>query len=162
MSQSDEASSARVLEVLRAAKALAREYRVLTGKPLGVTGEVAEYEAASILNLKLSAAREPGFDATALIGGKPVRYQIKGRCVLDSTKNGQRVGQIRLNHPWDVVLLVLLDSNLDATAIHEADRAAVENVIRESESNAHRRGALSVRKFKSIGRVRWTRAGGAV
>lgn len=37
----------RVLELLAQAKQLAREYRALTGKPLGVTGEVAEYEVAS-------------------------------------------------------------------------------------------------------------------
>lgn len=38
-------STRSVMEVLCEAKALAQEYRNLTGKPLGVTGEVAEYEA---------------------------------------------------------------------------------------------------------------------
>jgi hypothetical protein len=32
--------------VLGRAKSAAIEYRKLTGKPLGITGEVAEYEAA--------------------------------------------------------------------------------------------------------------------
>lgn len=32
-----------VLEILAEAKKLAQKYRVLTGKPLGITGEVAEY-----------------------------------------------------------------------------------------------------------------------
>lgn len=36
--------------ILRDAKVLARRYYHLTGKPLGVTGEVAEYEAARISN----------------------------------------------------------------------------------------------------------------
>ena len=40
--------SGRIVEVLRAAKSLAQEYRRLTGKPLGITGEVAEYEAAGL------------------------------------------------------------------------------------------------------------------
>jgi hypothetical protein len=33
-------------DVLKAAKVLAVRYYRITGKPLGVTGEVAEYEAA--------------------------------------------------------------------------------------------------------------------
>ena len=37
-----------VLEILREAKKLAQRYRAVTGKPLGITGEVAEYEAAHI------------------------------------------------------------------------------------------------------------------
>jgi hypothetical protein len=44
----------RIMEILRAAKRLAQEYRTLTGKPLGITGEVAEYEAA-----RLSASSSP-------------------------------------------------------------------------------------------------------
>ncbi|WP_193041193.1 MULTISPECIES: hypothetical protein [unclassified Pseudomonas] len=47
-----------VYQILSDAKALARRYYRLTGKPLGVTGEVAEYEAARILNLELELARE--------------------------------------------------------------------------------------------------------
>jgi hypothetical protein len=35
-----------VMEILGQAKALAQRYRALTGKPLGITGEVAEFEAA--------------------------------------------------------------------------------------------------------------------
>lgn len=36
-----------ILEILKDAKVLARRFYCLTGKPLGVTGEVAEYEAAT-------------------------------------------------------------------------------------------------------------------
>jgi hypothetical protein len=48
-----EPTTDRVLDLLAQAKQLAREYRALTGKPLGVTGEVAEYEAARLGGLKL-------------------------------------------------------------------------------------------------------------
>ena len=34
-----------LLRVLKQAKRVAREYYQLTGRPLGVTGEVAEFEA---------------------------------------------------------------------------------------------------------------------
>jgi len=53
----------RIMEILDDAKKLAQEYRTLTGKPLGVTGEIAEYEAARILGLELTPARQAGYDA---------------------------------------------------------------------------------------------------
>lgn len=43
-----------VLAILAEAKKLAQRYRTLTGKPLGITGEVAEYEAARILGVELT------------------------------------------------------------------------------------------------------------
>lgn len=46
-----------ILEILGEAKRLAQEYRRLTGKPLGITGEVAEYEAARILGVELTPAK---------------------------------------------------------------------------------------------------------
>ncbi len=51
-------------------KAIAKEYRELTGRPLGITGEVAEYEAARLLNLELSKVRNAGYDATRSDGTK--------------------------------------------------------------------------------------------
>jgi hypothetical protein len=56
-------NSERILAILAKAKRLAREYRALTGKPLGVTGEVAEYEAARLLELHLLPAGTRAFDA---------------------------------------------------------------------------------------------------
>lgn len=47
-----------VYQILREAKVLAQRYYHLTDKPLGGTGEVAEYEAARILNLELELARQ--------------------------------------------------------------------------------------------------------
>jgi hypothetical protein len=49
-------------DILRNVKALAVKYYRLTGKPLGVTGKVAEYEAAEKLDLELAKARTPGWD----------------------------------------------------------------------------------------------------
>jgi hypothetical protein len=145
-----------ILEILRAVKKLARRYRVLTGKPLGVTGEVAEYEAARLLELELTIARQAGYDAIRSEDGKVTRYQIKGRCVLPDSKPGQRLGSIDTRKDWDAVLLVLLDENLDATAIYEADRDPVIAALNAPGSKArNERGALAVGKFKSIGRLVW-------
>jgi hypothetical protein len=53
-------ATARVREILSEAKRLAVEYYRLIGKPLGITGEVAEYVAAETLGLKLAPLRNPG------------------------------------------------------------------------------------------------------
>src|SRR5712692_3064984 len=99
-------NEARVREILATVKPLGAEYYRLTGKPLGVTGEVAEYVAADILGLKLVEARKEGYDA---LRGQE-RIQIKGRAYGANAKPGQRMSRIKLNAPCDTVLLVLLDN----------------------------------------------------
>lgn len=94
-------------KIIRSAKKLATQYRLLTGRPLGITGEVAEYEAARLLGLELAAVRQAGFDAVRKKGSCVERFQVKGRCAL-SKNPGQRVGKIDLKKEWDSVLLVLL------------------------------------------------------
>ena len=73
-----------LVELLSEAKDLARRYYAHTGRPLGITGEVAEFEAVSILKLELAAVREPGFDATRPGSRGRERIQIKGRMLGDS------------------------------------------------------------------------------
>jgi hypothetical protein len=75
-------AATRVREILAAVKRLAVEYYRLTGKPLGVTGEVAEYVAAETLGLNLVPPRTTGYDA--LRGSE--RIQIKGRAHGKKTK----------------------------------------------------------------------------
>ena len=148
----------RVLEILSAAKSLAKEYRALTGRPLGVTGEVAEYEAVRILGLELADVRQAGYDAIRRRGRQIQRLQIKGRCILDTSKRGQKLGTIRLDQDWDVVMLVLLDADFEATAIYEADREPVKTALLAPGSVArNKRGSLAISKFKAIGRPVWTR-----
>jgi hypothetical protein len=150
----------RILLLLGEAKKLAQEYRQLTGKPLGITGEVAEYEAARILGVELTPARQAGYDAIECTRGVSRRLQIKGRCVLKESKPSQRLGSIRMERDWDAVLMVLLDHNFEAVEIYEADRPAVTSVLTAPGSKArNERGAMGVNKFKSIGRLRWRRPG---
>ena len=149
----------RLIRVLADAKRLAREYRELTGKPLGVTGEVAEYEASRILGLQLTPARQAGYDALEVLDGVERRLQIKGRCILPGSKPGQRVGSIDVTKEFDAVLLVLLDQDFNATQIYEADRDDVLAALAAPGSKSrNERNALGVNKFKSIGRVRWDAA----
>jgi hypothetical protein len=66
------------------------------------------------------------------------------------------VGGIDLKKEWDVAMLVLLDEHFEATAIYEADRAAVEAALLLPGSRArNERGQLGVSKFRAIGRKAW-------
>ena len=148
--------SAPILSLLAEAKQLAQRYRRLTGKPLGITGEIAEYEAARILGLELTTARQAGYDATAIKNGKVIKYQIKGRCILPDASPGQRMGSLDIDTEFDAVLLVLLNEHFDAFAIYEAPRAAVIDVLTAPGSKArNERGSLGISKFKAIAHLRW-------
>ena len=93
---------ARVHDLIAEAKKIAREYYDLTGRPRGITGEVAELEAARALGLVLASVRQAGFDATRLTpDGRTEHLQIKGRCAPRGSGSGQRVGSIQLDKPWE-------------------------------------------------------------
>lgn len=135
------------------AKRLAREYRELTQRPLGIIGEVAEYEAARLLNLSLSEARQAGYDAVDVAGN---RIQIKGRVVFKGSKTSQRMGRIDIKHEWDELLLVLLDADFEPIAIYRAMRLDVEAALMAAGSRSrNERGALGISKFKSIAKLVW-------
>ena len=136
------------------AKRLARQYRALTGRPLGITGEIAEYEAVRLLNLSLSKVRQAGYDA---IGADGRRIQIKGRVFLENSKPEQRLGNIRLDQEWDALMLVLLDVAFEPIEIYEASRIEVEAALKAPGSRSrNERGALGVRKLKSIAHLVWS------
>ncbi len=79
--------------------------------------------------------------------------------MLPGSKPSQRLGSIDVEKDFDAVLLVLLDGDFNATFIYEAERA---DVLRElavpGSISRNERGALGVRKFVSIARVRWQRS----
>ncbi len=138
---------------IEVAKAAARRYRELTGKPLGITVELGEELAARLLGLELADVRQAGYDA---VGSDGRRVQIKSRCVLPNSNPGQQVGSIHLDHEWDTVALILMDQAFEPLAIYEADRSAVEQELRRPGSKSrNERGALGVAKFKAIGELRW-------
>lgn len=140
---------------IEAAKAAAKRYRELTGKPLGITGEVGEVMAANLLELDLAGARQAGYDA---VGADGRRVQIKSRCLPPDAKPGQRVGSIRLKHEWDTVALILMDQDFEPLEIYEADREAIEHELeRPGSKSRNERGALGVSKFKAIGELRWSK-----
>jgi hypothetical protein len=149
----------RAEQILAEVKPLAAEYYRLTGKPLGVTGEVAEYVAAKTLGLELAIARTPGYDAIRNTPSGPERIQIKGRAYGEKPKPGQRMSRIKTDAACDFVLLVILDNlTLDAREMWEAPFAAVKERLALG-GKARERGALGVAEFKNIARRVWPESG---
>jgi hypothetical protein len=140
--------------VLEQAKEAAIKYYQITGKPLGITGEIGEYLVAKKLHLKLSNAREPGYDAIDKTGRL---IQIKSRSIPTGKRiAGQRTGSIRLDHKWNVILLLVMNEKFEPYVMYEADRASIKKALRKPGSKArNERGALSISKFKSIGKQVW-------
>ena len=141
----------RIKEILAAVKPLAVEYYRITGKPLGVTGEIAEYLAAKHLNLKLAKARTAGYDAIRETELGEQLIQIKGRASGNDAKPGQRLGRIKANGECHSVLLVLLDDALEPKEMWEAPFASVKARLAAPGSRSrNERGALSVGDFKRL------------
>lgn len=137
------------------ARKLAAEYRRTMGKPLpGISNEIAEHDAIRLLGLESVADLET-WDALDPESGQ--RIQIKSRTIFDETKSGQRIGQLKVNQEWDAVVLVLMDDRYEPYEIYEASRDEIEEFINQSSSSRAKRGALSVARFKIIGRLRWDR-----
>ena len=134
-------------DILEDVKVLAIEYYELTSKPLGVTGEIAEYMAAETLGLTLCEARSEGFDA---YGSRGQKVQIKGRR-KGLGKTWGRVPSINTDKEFDVVQLVLMDINYELVEIWEAHRNAVVETLDEPGSKARNvRRSMAVSKFKQI------------
>lgn len=145
-----------LLSLLRDAKELAKRYYVATGRPLGVTGEIAELEASRLLGLTLEKARTAGFDATAEREGGVIRYQIKGRAIGAGTGRSQRVGSLKLDKPWDAALLVVLGPDFETREIWEASREQLTKELTKPGSKSRNvRGALAVAQFKRVAVKLW-------
>src|ERR1700687_1681225 len=150
-------SADRIKQILATVKPLAAEYYQLTGKPLGVTGEVAEYVAAEKLNLMLTPARNSGHDAIRKTPKGDVRIQIKGRAFGKDPKPSQRLGRIKEGADCDTVLLVVLDNaTLEPVGMWEARYDEIIARLKEPGSKArNERGALSVGDFKRLAKTVW-------
>lgn len=139
------------------ARQLAAEYRRTMGKPLpGISNEIALHDAIRLLKLTPVDASVGGYDAIdpARDG---LRIQIKSRTIFDESKTGQRIGQIKAEQPWDCVVLVLMDDNYEPYELYEADRDDLLEFMEKASSGRAKRGALSVARFKMIGRLAWSR-----
>jgi hypothetical protein len=144
------------------ARRLAREYRLAMGKPLaGISAELAVHDAMRLMDLEAAPPGVGGYDALGASSSRAgKRIQIKGRAIFDESKGGQRIGQLKTEQEWDSVMLVLMDDNYDPVEIYEAEREEIMEAVEKSSSSRSKRGAVSVAKFKIIGRLVWSRDNG--
>lgn len=150
-------------KLIAEARRIAAAYRRTTGRPLaGVSAEICQHDAARLLDLELCQPPVNGYDAVGRGARAGKRIQIKGRAIFDEARGGHRIGQLRIEQEWDSVVLVLMDENFEPFEIYEADRADVLDDISQSDSRRRKRGAMSVARFKHLGRLVWARDGAGV
>lgn len=150
-------------KLISQARKIAADYRRATGKPLGISAEIACHDACTYLGLE-AQDDAIGYDAIGLKDAhKGCRYQIKGRAIFDEKKGGQRLGQIKVEQNWDQILLVLMDEDFETTEIYEASRENILQDINEAgTSNRQKRGAMSVARFKRLAHQVWNRDEGLI
>lgn len=143
-----------VKEILKEVKRLAIEYYKATGKPLGVTGEIGEFEASEKLDLKLTEARHEGYNATRF-NGRYKRIQITTRKLKSGSSSG-RISKINTDKEFDSVMLVLLGDDFEVLEIWEAGREVVITKLDEPGSKArNERRSMGVSQFTSIAKKVW-------
>lgn len=143
--------------LLNRARTVAREYKRATGRPLGITGEVAEYEVVRLLGYDICEVRQAGYDAVCGSDGSGRRVQIKGRSLVNGTKQG-RLGAIDLGKSWDTVVLVMLDEDLEPVSMHEAKRSDIQKALDAPGSISRNvRRQLPINQFKRIAELVWQR-----
>ena len=139
------------------ARKLAANFRQATGKPLGISNEIAVHDVIRLMDLQPAPAGSGGFDALGQGSRAGKRIQIKGRTITSDAKSSQRIGQIKQDQDWDSIMLILLDESYEAMEIYEAEREPLLDAVKQTSNKRRSRGALSVSKFKHIGQLVWQR-----
>ncbi|MGD9604190.1 MAG: hypothetical protein AB7O21_16245 [Gammaproteobacteria bacterium] len=140
-------------KLMAEARRLAAEYRRVTGKTLPLSGEIAVSDAARLLGLAVATAPDAGFDASRGEGDQCERFLIKARVVFDEQKGAHRLGELKLERPWDTLLVVLMNADYETVEIYAVPRDGVAAAL--ADGAAGRKGTLSVPRVKIIGRRVW-------
>lgn len=150
-------------KLISEARRIAAEYRRATGKPLGISAEIAAHDACTFLGLE-PENKAVGYDAVGIKGKrKGCHFQIKGRAIFDESKGGQRLGQLKVEQDWDFILLVIMDENFDTNEIYEISRENILNDLKDSDSAIRqKRGAISVARFKHLAELVWNKEQGLI
>lgn len=141
------------------ARKLAAEYRKATGKPLGISNEIAVHDVIRLMQLQAVDAGTGGYDAVGTGEREGKRIQIKGRTInpnKEDSGSSQRIGQIKAEQEWDSVMLILMDDSYEPIEIYEAERDQILEAVKQSSTKRRNRGAMSVNKFKAIGKRVWS------
>lgn len=142
-------------KLMQEARKLAASYRLATGKPLGISNEIAVHDVIRLMQLRPAPLGDGGYDAigTGMRDGKLI--QIKGRTVNPNASSSQRIGQIKQEQEWDSIMLILMNEQYEPMEIYEAERDNILEAVEQTSAKRRNRGAMSVNKFKKIGRRVW-------
>lgn len=149
-------------KLMTEARKLAATYRRATGKALGISTEIAVHDVIRLMNLIPAEPNAGGYDAIGTGPREGRRIQIKGRTIFNEKKSGQRIGQIKMDQDWDSVMLIIMDEDYEARQIFEASREAITEVTAETSASRAKRGAMSVARFRAIGRLVWSQEHGLI
>ena len=119
---------------------IAIDYEKLTGRKLGITGEIGEILTCDKLGLKLLANPiSSGYDAIGKNNKK--KYQIKTR---RGDSNKGRISRFS-KHPFDYAILTILKSNYDIRGLWQVSFPKLKPIL-----DRCKRRNPSVTKFKSL------------
>ncbi len=149
-------------KLMTEARKLAADYRRATGKALGISTEIAVHDVIRLLKLIPAEPGAGGYDAIGTGAREGRRIQIKGRTIFSDKKSGQRIGQIKVDQDWDSVMLIIMDENYEPQQIIEAAREAITEAMADTSANRAKRGAMSVARFRAIGRLVWSQECGLI
>jgi hypothetical protein len=117
----------KIKKIISEASKIALDYEKLTGRKLGITGEVGEVLACDKLKLQLSTDNlSAGYDA---MDNKGKKYQIKTRR-LERGKG--RLGHFS-KHKFDYAVLVLLDEDYKISKLYHTDYKKLEPLLNKQK-----------------------------
>ena len=131
---------------------VAARYHAHRGQPLGITNAVGELEAARHLGLRLIVNRK--FDALDRHGA---RLFIRSRVVCNVQNLTQLcINGLRLDVPWEAVIVVLLDDRLEARSIYRTSRTGLELAMQQSPfRKSTNRPAFAIKTIINAGTLVW-------
>ena len=132
---------------------VAARYRAHRGQALGITNAVGELEAARYLGLSYNV--NGGFDALDRHGA---RLFIRSRVVCSVSNLGQMcINGLRLDVPWEAVIVVLLDERLKARSIYRTSRIDLEVAMQQSRfRKPTNRPAFAIKTIVNAGTLVWS------
>jgi len=138
-------------KLIQETRRLAVEFRQQCGQTLPVTGELANYDAAQVLNLTPPKKPISGVDFIGLDIYAGDKIQIKSRVIFDENRSGQRIGKLNYDTQWDRIILVLYDAKYQPSEIYSISR---ETALANHDESLTR--PMSVAKFKMLGELVWS------
>jgi len=150
-------------KLMSEARKIAADYRRATGKSLGIGNEIAKNDACNLLNLDPINDNYSSFDAVGKGERDGLKVLIKGRAIFDQKKSGARIGQLKVEQEWDLLVLVLMNEDFEAYEIYEISRdEVITEIDNAAPSNRSKRGAMSISRFKIISHLVWTKEAGNI